>query len=150
MSSRNRENQRRFIATRKAQGLKRLVLWVAPEQVEDMRLVAKQPHALARLRRQIIEDLRPKIERQVRDELARKTRRAMLAQKRAQARRQQAGSNRPPEMIRFTQRPPAALRNRLKAAGWLYDPVAALWHLPDDPGLWDASEALLRTGSKSS
>lgn len=38
---------------------------------------------------------------------------------------------------------PAATRARLKAAGWLYDPVAALWHLPDDPALWEATERLL-------
>ncbi len=67
----------------------------------------------------------------------------MLAQKRAQARRQHAGSNRPPEMIRFRARPPAAVRNRLKASGWWYDPVAAVWHLPDEPEAWPATERLL-------
>ncbi|MCY4328339.1 MAG: hypothetical protein OXC53_12275 [Rhodobacteraceae bacterium] len=29
-----------------AQDLKRLVLWVEPEAVDDLRLAAKQPHAL--------------------------------------------------------------------------------------------------------
>ena len=89
------------------------------------------------------DELKPEIERQVRYQLTRTTRRAMLAQRRAQARRQAAGSNRPPERVRFTQRPPAALRDRLKASGALYDPVAAIWHLPDDPSHWEAVERLL-------
>ena len=40
---------RAYIAAKKAQGLKRLVLWVDPVAVDDLRLAAKQPHALARL-----------------------------------------------------------------------------------------------------
>ena len=47
-----------------------------------------------------------------------------------------------------------ALRNRLKAFGWWCDPVAAVRRLPDDPGQWEAAEALLAeldlTGPKSS
>ncbi len=143
MSDINREYQRRYFAARKAEGLKRIALWVRPEDVEDISLAARCPHALSKLKKKILEDLRPKIEKQIEAELTRKTRRAMLAQKRAQARRQHAGSNRPPEMIRFRARPPGALRNRLKDAGWLYDPVAAVWHLLDDPEAWPATERLL-------
>ncbi len=61
----------------------------------------------------------------MRARLRQKTERAMLVQKRAQA------------------RPPATVRNRLKAAGWLYDPVAAVWHLPTDPEEWAAARRLL-------
>ena len=89
-------------------------------------LAAKQPHALAKLKRAVQDELKPEIERQVRHQLTRTTRRAMLAQRRAQARRQAAGSNRPPERVKFTQRPPAAI-----------------WHLPDDPSHWEAVERLL-------
>ena len=35
------------------------------------------------------------------------------------------------------------MRNRLKFAGWLYDPVAAVWHLPDDPARWPKTVRLL-------
>ena len=61
----------------------------------------------------------------------------------ALARRMLAASNRPPELIRFLTRPPAISRNRLKSSGWLYDPVAAVWHLPDDPAQWPETERLL-------
>ena len=118
-----------------------------PEDKPALREIARQPHALARLRAEIEADIRrelgPQIERRVEAELTRKTRRAMLAQKRAQARRQQTGSNHPPEMIRFKTRPPGAIRNRLKAESWWYDPVAAVWHLPDGPEAWPATERLL-------
>ena len=67
----------------------------------------------------------------------------MLVQRRAEGRQRPLEANRPPVCIRFTHKPPAATRARLKAAGWLYDPVAAIWHLPDDPALWEATEALL-------
>lgn len=143
MSEENRTYQRRYADARKAEGRKRIALWVREEDIDDLRLAARQSQALSKLKRQVIADLRPKIEAQVAGELTRKTRRAMLAQRRAQARRQAAGSNRPPELIRFVTRPPATVRNRLKAAGWLYDPIGAVWHLPDDPATWPATERLL-------
>ena len=148
MNSNDRHrHQRKFIAARKAEGLERLVLWVKPEDKAALKEIARQPHAIAKRRAaieaEIRRELEPQIKRRVEAELIRKTRRAMLAQRRAQARRQQAGSNRPPEMIRFRSRPPAQLRNRLKAEGWWYDTVAAIWHLPDDPEAWSATERLL-------
>lgn len=144
---RNLEAQRRFVAEKQGQGLKRVVLWARPEDVGALKEIAGQPHAVA----QHLADLRARIERelepQIREEVAAKLRcrtgRAMLAQKRAEGRQRPVEANRPPECIRFTQRPPAATRERLKAAGWLYDPVVALWHLPDNPALWSATEALL-------
>ena len=141
------KNQRKFIAARKAEGLERLILWVKPEDKSALKEIARQPHAIAKRRAEIEAEIRrelgPQIKKRVEAELTRKTRRAMLAQKRAQARRQQAGSNRPPEMIRFKTRPPGAVRNRLKADGWWYDTVAAVWHLPNDPETWPATERLL-------
>ena len=155
------EKQRKFIAAKKAAGLKRLVLWVQPEDVEAVRLVARQPHVLARYRVKAEQDLRskferdlgPKIKREVSARLERKTTRAMLVQRRAQARRTLAASDHPPELIRFLTRPPAISRNRLKSTGWLYDPVAAVWHLPDDPAQWPGAVRLLieleNTGSSA-
>ena len=139
----NREKQRKHVAAKKAQGLKRIVLWVQPEHVETHKIAAENPHALAQLRREV----QARIEREMWDRVAakmeRRVERAFLAQKRAQVRRQQTGSNRPPERVRFKARPPGAIRNRLKAAGALYNPVAAVWELPDDPEAWPAIERLL-------
>ena len=137
------EKQRRFVAAKRAAGLKRLVLWVQPEDVEAVRLVARQPHAMARLAARTERELRPKIESKISARLERRTMRAMLVQRRAQARRTLAGSNRPPELVRFLTRPPAKIRNQLKSSGWLYDPVACVWHLPDDPAQWPETERLL-------
>lgn len=143
MTKTSAQYQRDYIAAQKAKGLKRLVLWVQPEDVETFQLAAQQPHALGKLRKRIRTEIEPGIRDGLEADLTRKTRRALLAQRRARARRLQAGSNRPPEMIRFAKRPPGRLRNRLKAQGWDYDPVAAVWHLPDDPEAWPASERLL-------
>ena len=135
------KHQRKFIAARKAEGLERLILWVKPEDKVALKEIARQPHAIAKRRAaieaEIRQELGPQIERRVAAELTRKTRRALLAQRRARARRLQTGSNRPPEMIRFAKRPPGRLRNRLKAQGWDYDPVAAVWHLPDELDAYD-------------
>ena len=146
------EKQRRFVAAKRAAGLKRLVLWVQPEDVEAVRFVARQPHALARYRVKVERDLRSKIERRLRQygierkisaRLDRKTTQAMQRQRRAHARRMLAASNRPPELIRFLTKPPGVVRNDLKLAGWVYDPVAAVWHLPDHPADWLRTERLL-------
>ena len=137
------KHQRKFIAAKKAAGLERLILWVRPEDKESLKMISQQPHALARYRAKVERDLRPKIERKISARLERRTMRAMLVQRRAQARRMLAASNRPPELIRFLTRPPAISRNRLKSSGWLYDPVACVWHLPDDPEKWPETERLL-------
>ena len=145
------KHQRKFVAAKKAAGLERLNLWVRPEDKESLKMISQQPHAMVRyrakverdLRAKIERDLRPKIEREISARLKRRTMRAMLVQRRAQARRTLAASNRPPELIRFLTRPPAKIRNRLKSSGWLYDPVAAVWHLPDDPAQWPETERLL-------
>jgi hypothetical protein len=84
------------------------------------------------------------VKKKVEAKLRCRTERALLVQKRSQARKRLSGSNRPPECIRFNRVPPAALRASLKASGWLYDPVAVIWHLPGDPSLYETSEALLR------
>jgi hypothetical protein len=143
----NAEKQRKFIAAKKASGLLRLVLWARPDDVEALKLAARQPHSLSELRRKIEQELRkelePAIRNRVKRELYLKTKRAMMLQKRTEARQRPIGANRPPECIRFEKAPPAARRNALKAAGWLYDPVAVIWHLPDDPASYAASERLL-------
>lgn len=139
----NLENQHRFVEAKKAQGLKRVILWARPEDEEALRLAARQPHALAKLRRRVEKELERELRAEVAEKLRRRTERALLAQARAAARLHPAESNRPPPRVRFERIPPASERNRLKAAGWRYDPVAAVWHTPDDPALWSATEALL-------
>jgi len=145
--NKNTENQRRFIKAKKEQGLRRLILWVRPEDVEPLKEISRQPHTIAKRRAkvqaEIERELRPAIKAKVAAQLERKTQRALLIQKRAQARLHPASSNRPPSRLRFEARPPATIRNRIKAAGWFYDPVAAVWHLPDDPDQWPALEHLL-------
>ncbi len=69
---------RALIAEKKAKGLKRLTLWVQPEDVDIHQMAARQPHALNRLRKKVERELRPQIETEVAAELERKTRRAML------------------------------------------------------------------------
>ena len=137
------KNQRKFVAAKKAAGLERLILWVRPEDKEMLKVICQQPHAMARLAAQVERELRPKIESKISRRLERRTMRAMLVQRRAEARRTLAGSNRPPELVRFLTRPPAKIRNQLKSSGWLYDPVACVWHLPDDPAQWPETERLL-------
>ena len=137
------KHQRKFVAAKKAAGLERLNLWVRPEDKESLKMISQQPHAMVRYRAKIERDLRPKIEREISARLKRRTMRAMLVQRRAQARRTLAGSNHPPELIRFLTKPPAVVRNDLKYAGWLYDPVAAVWHLPDHPADWPRTVRLL-------
>ena len=137
------KHQRKFVAAKKAAGLERLILWVRPEDKESLKVICQQPHAMARLAAQVERELRPKIESKISRRLERRTMRAMLVQRRAQARRTLAGSNRPPELVRFLTRPPAKIRNQLKSSGWLYDPVASVWHLPDDPKKWPETVRLL-------
>ena len=145
------KHQRKFIAAKKAAGLERLNLWVRPEDKENLKMISQQPHAMVRYRAKVERDLRskferdlgPKIKREVSARLERKTTRAMLVQRRAQARRTLAASDHPPELIRFLTRPSAISRNRLKSSGWLYDPVAAVWHRPDDPAQWPRTVRLL-------
>ena len=139
----NAEKQRRFVEAKKDAGLRRLVLWARPEDVEDLKLAARQPHSLAKLKKRVEAELVPEIEAKVRDQLKRRTERALLAQARAEARKHPARSNSPPPRVRFTKRPPEAVRSRLRAAGWRYDPVAAVWRTPASEALWDATEALL-------
>ena len=130
------QHQRKFVAAKKAAGLKRLVLWVRPEDKERLKVICRQPHAMARLAARTERHLRPKIESKISARLERMTMRAMLLQRRAQARRRLLAGNRPPELIRFLKKPSGAVRNQLTSAGWLYDPVACVWHLPDDPKKW--------------
>ena len=143
----NTENQKRFIEAKKSEGLARVILWARPEDIESLKMIAQQPHSIAKLRKKVeaetVRKIGPKIRAQVKAELLRKTRRAMLIQKRAIAQRQKAGSNTPPEAIRFSRRPPATIRNTLKSEGWLFDPVAVVWHLPNDPSKWPEVQRLL-------
>ena len=97
----NRENQERFAQAQKELGLKRLMLWVRPEDADTLKLAARQPHSLAALRKKIEAELerklRPIVKKKVEAKLRRRTERALLVQKRSQARKRLSGSNRPPE-----------------------------------------------------
>lgn len=54
-----------------------------------------------------------------------------------------SGQQRAPARVRFGHRPPGTFRRRVREAGWRYDPVAAVWHLPEDPERWPAAVAVL-------
>ena len=98
----NAENQRQFVAARRAQGLKRVILWARPADVDALKTIARQPHAIVKLHRKVKAELeaelRPVIEAKVRAKLYGQTERAMLAQMRDHRgfRPHPASSNRPP------------------------------------------------------
>ena len=141
------ENQQRFLQAKKDQGLKRVILWARPEDVDSLKTIARQPHSIAKLRKKVegelTRKLKAELEPEIRNQLRRKTRRAFLMQERAGARKHPHTSNSPPPLIRFGVRPPAKVRDGIKASGWLYDPVACVWHLPTDPKQWDDVQKLL-------
>lgn len=142
----------KYRAKQEAEGKKQIALWVNEKDVETIRLLVNQPHALAKLREQlrseITAELRKKltaeIEKKVRAKLAREAERAIKVQERAQYKRaQETGRNSPPPFIRFKVKPPAGVRDHLKQNGWIYNPVLALWITPKDPSLWPAIEKTL-------
>ena len=53
-----RDRMRRFMARMRERGLKRIQLWVRPEDVPKIREAARQPAALARLRKEVWEELK--------------------------------------------------------------------------------------------
>lgn len=142
-AQRHREAQRRHEAAQKAAGLKRIRLWVRPEDVAAFQEAARSPHALARLRAKAVAEVEQEVRETVTKRLELRTERALLAQARAEARQHPADSNAPPARVRFGHRPPGTFRRKLREAGWRYDPVAAVWHLPEDPERWPAAVAVL-------
>ena len=49
----NLQNQHKFVAKKKEQGLKRVILWVRPEDVESLKEIALQPHTIAKRKAEI-------------------------------------------------------------------------------------------------
>lgn len=142
-AERHREAQRRHEAAQRAAGLKRIRLWVRPEDVAAFQEAARSPHALARLRAKAVAEIEQEVREKMAKRLELRTERALLAQARAEARQHPADSNAPPARVRFGHRPPGTFRRALREAGWRYDPVAAVWHLPEDPERWPAAVAIL-------
>ena len=72
----NLQNQHTFVAKKKAQGLKRVILWVRPEDVESLKEIALQPHAIAKRKAEIETELKrtlePDIKSSVKAELRRR------------------------------------------------------------------------------
>ena len=72
----NLQNYNKFVAKKKEQGLKRLILWVRPEDVESLKEIALQPHTIAKLKREIETELKrtlePDIKSSVKAELRRR------------------------------------------------------------------------------
>ena len=70
------QNQQKFLAKKKEQGLKRVNLWVRPEDVESLKEIALQPHAIAKRKREIETELNrtlePDIKSSVKAELSRR------------------------------------------------------------------------------
>ena len=142
-AERHREAQRRHEAAQRAAGLKRIRLWVRPEDVAALQEAARSPHGLARLRKQALKEIKAELRDEVGERLKRETEKAMVVQARADARAHPSGSNSLPPRVRFERRPPKSIRQKARYRGWLYDPVSACWWLPDDPDRWPASEALI-------
>ena len=111
----------------------RLSLWVRVEDAEAHQLAAWTPHALGRLRDRLAAELAPGVRRRVALRMARQADNAREMQERM----------RRPARIRFRTRPPATARNRLKDAGWRYDPAGDVWQCPPDAARRDASAQLL-------
>ena len=61
MSSSAEVRWRRFKARKRAEGLKRIQLWVREEDVEALQAAARQPFALARLREEVEAELRAEV-----------------------------------------------------------------------------------------
>ena len=99
----NLERQNRNVDRQKAKGMKRLILWVPEKESEEIKLCTRQPHALAKLRKEVeaevITTLTKKIERQVYTRIAKKVERSILAQRRSQARREEVKKNSPPRAL---------------------------------------------------
>ena len=72
----NLQNYNKFVAKKKEQGLKRLILWVRPEDVESLKEIALQPHAIAKrkaeIERELNRTLEPDIKSSVKAELRRR------------------------------------------------------------------------------
>ena len=72
----NLQNQHKFVAKKKAKGLKRVILWVRPEDVESLKEIALQPHAIAKRKAEIETELKrtlePDIKSSVKAELRRR------------------------------------------------------------------------------
>ena len=135
----NRRHQRSFLARRRVRGLRRLTLRVPPGHVAAHRAAAAgRPRELERLRDRVEAEVRG----HVLHRLDRWNRMALRRAARAEARMHPAGSNAPPARVRFGHRPAEGFRKRLREAGWWYDWIAAVWHLPEDPARWAAAEAL--------
>ena len=70
------QNQQKFLAKKKEQGLKRVNLWVRPEDVESLKEIALQPHAIAKRKAEIETELKrtlePDIKSSVKAELRRR------------------------------------------------------------------------------
>lgn len=133
----------RHAARMKAEGRRQIHLWVRDEDVAALQEAARSGHGLARLRAEALAKVETEVREAVTERLELRTERALLAQARAEARQHPAGSNAPPARIRLGRRPPGTFRRRCREAGWRYDPVAAVWHLPDDPGRWAVASALI-------
>ncbi|MXX87994.1 MAG: DUF3018 family protein [Boseongicola sp. SB0677_bin_26] len=62
-----RERVRRFMARMRERGLKRIQLWVRPEDVPRIQEAARQPAALARLRKEVREEVEEDVKAEIAD-----------------------------------------------------------------------------------
>ena len=131
----------RFVVRMKAEGRRQVRLRVPDEHVAAHRAAAAgRPQELERLRSHV----EAKCREHVLHWLDRWNHMALRRAARAEVLRHPAGSNAPPARIRFGTIPPEGFRERLRAAGWWYDWIAAVWNLPDDPVRWPATDALVK------
>ena len=79
MSASAEKNWRRFLARKRALGLKRIQLWVREEDVEALQEAARQPEALARLREEVKAELRAELQEALGARLGRRANEAARA-----------------------------------------------------------------------
>lgn len=123
--------QRRYRERQKERGLKQVLLWVKPEDVDLIKEAAESPHMMARLRKEV----RAKVEKDIRSRewrtLHRKQRRDLLRQARRTVQLIKGGDNEwSPMGVRISPRPTEHLVTMMRRNMWTWDPVIAVWRLP--------------------
>lgn len=119
-------------AAKERNGLKRIEVWVRPEDVAALREAARSPHALSRLRKKVRAEVRAELDVEAMRVLRRKARRDVLRQIRRDVQRVAAGSNAMPMFVKVTPPPPPVVVRLMRRSRMTFDPVRAIWSVPHD------------------
>ena len=137
------EARQRFQERMKAEGRKRVEMWIKAEHVAEFQEAARMGHGLARLRKEALAAVTAEVRKECAVTLREKIRWAMQRQLRAESRTWPEGSNAMPPRVRFQVRPPAEIRRMARRRGWRWERVSGTWWLPTDPKTWAGSEDVL-------